>query len=80
MSYEIHADHTQQFLLPPALEDWVPADHPVRFVRDFVAQLDLKALGFYHRDAEPGRPNYSSELLLSVRIYEPFRRWRSIHS
>jgi transposase len=77
MSYEIHADHTQQFLLPPALEDWVPADHPVRFIRDFVAQLDLKALGFYHRDAEPGRPNYSSELLLSVWLYGYLENIRS---
>jgi len=77
MSYEIHADHTQQFLLPPALEDWVPCDHPVRFIRDFVAQLDLKALGFYHRDAEPGRPNYSSELLLSVWLYGYLENIRS---
>ncbi len=28
MSKSIHADHSQQFLLPPSLEDWVPADHP----------------------------------------------------
>jgi transposase len=77
MSYEIHADHSQQFLLPPALEDWVPCDHPARFIRDFVEQLNLGELGFHQRAAEPGRPNYSSELLLSVWLYGYLEKIRS---
>jgi len=77
MSHEIRADFNQQFLLPPSLEDWVPQDHAVRFLRDFVRQLDLKALGFSERETEQGRPNYSSELLLSVWLYGYMERIRT---
>lgn len=77
MSYEIHADYGQQFLLPPSLEDWVPPDHPVRFIRDFVAQLDLVGLGFRVRQSPDGRPSYSSELLLSAWLYGYMEKIRS---
>lgn len=77
MSYEIHADHGQQFLLPPSLEDWVPGDRPVRFIRDFVAQLDLEGMGFRVRQSVEGRPNYSSELLLSAWLYGYMEKVRS---
>ena len=46
MAKAIAPDYGQQFLFPPALEDWVPADHPARFLREFVDQLDLAELGF----------------------------------
>lgn len=77
MSHEIHADHDQQFLLPPSLDEWVPADHPARFIRDFVGQLDLQGLGFHHREGVSGRPNYSSELLLTVWLYGYLEKVRS---
>ena len=42
MAQPMSPDYGQQFLLPPALEDWVPADHPeARFIREFVEQLEL---------------------------------------
>jgi hypothetical protein len=41
MSKDIRADYSQTFLLPPSLEDWVGADHPARFIRDFVASIDV---------------------------------------
>ena len=41
MKREIRADYIQTFLLPPSLEDWVGADHPARFIRDFVESLNL---------------------------------------
>lgn len=74
MSNEIRADYSQQFLLPPALEDWVPNDHPVRFIRFFVDGLDLKSLGFKERKSEEGRSNYSSDLLLKVWLYGYFEK------
>jgi transposase len=69
MSYEIHADRSQTFLLPPALDDWVPSDHPARFVAEFVESLDLPAMGFEVGHAPVGRPSYSAELLLSIYCY-----------
>lgn len=77
MSNEIDADYSQQYLLPPSVEDWVPADHPARFVRDFVDQLDLKQLGFKSRKSGVGRPNYGPRLLLKVWLYGYFMRVRT---
>lgn len=68
----IAPDYGQQFLLPPALEDWVSADHPARFVREFVDQLDLPALGFVMPAALEGRPPYAPSLLLKIWLYGYF--------
>ncbi|MEA1999390.1 MAG: IS1182 family transposase [Euryarchaeota archaeon] len=77
MSYEIHADYSRRFLLPPDLEEWVPEDHPARFVREFVGSLELAALGFKERKSDDGRPNYASALLLKVWLYGYMNRVRS---
>ncbi len=71
-------DYGQQFLFPPALEDWVPADHPARFIREFVEQLELPAAGFCHPHRR-GRPNppYAPSLLLKIWLYGYFHRIRS---
>lgn len=77
MVQPIAPDYGQQFLLPPALEDWVPADHPARFLREFVEQLDLPALGFGTPTAVEGRPPYAASLLLKIWLYGYFQRIRS---
>lgn len=69
MENEIKADYSKRFLLPPAIEDWVPEDHPVRFIREFVDNLDLSKLDFKRRIKKKGRPNYSNELLLKIWLY-----------
>ncbi len=69
MSYEIKPDYSQMLLFPPSVEDWVPAEHPARFIRDFVDALDLEALGFKVREVPLGRPNYSANLLLKVWLF-----------
>jgi hypothetical protein len=56
MAQPIAPDYGQQFLFTPVLEDWVSADHPARFLREFVDQLDLMALGFAMPVAAEGRP------------------------
>jgi len=77
MAQPIAPDYGQQFLFPPALEDWVPADHPARFLREFVEQLDLSALGFAMPLAVEGRPPYAPSLLLKIWLYGYFHRIRA---
>jgi transposase len=74
---EIRADYSQTFLLPPSLEEMVAADHPARFIRDFVGSLDLGALGFRVPQCRTGRPPYAAALLLSVWLYGYLNRLHS---
>jgi len=77
MAQPIAPDYGQQFLFPPALEDWVPADHPARFIREFVDQLNLAKLGFAMPASDEGRPPYALSLLLKIWLYGYFHRIRS---
>ena len=77
MVRQIRPDYDQMLLLPPSIDDWVPADHPARFIREFVDSLDLEELGFQVQPAETGRPGYSADLLLKVLLYGYFTRTRS---
>src|SRR3989304_8204676 len=62
----------QAWLLPPTLGEWIPNDHPARFVAEFVDALDHTAwveLGI-GLDGEPlGAPAYHPRALLSVWIH-----------
>lgn len=73
MSRELRADYTTTFLFPPALEDWVKADDPARYIRTFVDSLDLKELAgpeWAEAVEDPdGRPHYAFDLLLKVWLY-----------
>lgn len=80
MSYEIRADYGQAYLLPPSIDDWLGADHPARFVGDFVDSLNLEALGFRVRESVEGRPSYASDLLLKVWLYGWMEGHRSARS
>lgn len=73
MSREIRADYSQQFVFPPALENWVKGDDPARFIREFVDALDLQEIAGEEwakatKDPE-GRPHYAFDLLLKVWLY-----------
>ena len=51
----------QALLLPPSLHDWLPDRHLVRFVANFVKQLDLSAIyAFYDERVGRGQSAYRS--------------------
>jgi len=77
MGKQIRADYSRIYLLPPSIEDWVPQDHPARFIRDFVDSLDLHSMGFNLPKAEDGRPPYSADMLLKIWLYGYMNRIRS---
>lgn len=77
MSRAIVANRSQRLLLPPDLNDWVGARHPVRFIADLVDSLDLEQLGFRLSPGEEGRPHFAPQLLLGVWLYGWMERIRS---
>jgi len=78
VAYLAGTDRSQAVLLPEALDDYVRADNPVRFLDAFVAQLDLGALGFQRAvPAETGRPGYDPGDLLRLYVYGYLHRIRS---
>jgi len=79
---QIKADYSETYLFPPAVEDWVGADHPARFIRAVVDELDLEELGLreepQQRENEgQGRPHYGAELLLKAWLYGYLNHLRS---
>ncbi len=46
MTHILGHDRSQLLLLPEAVDDYVAADNPVRFIEAFVDGLDFAALGF----------------------------------
>ena len=44
MSHFRTIDRATPYLLPPSVDEWLPADHLARFVVEVVDQLDLSAL------------------------------------
>jgi len=63
-------DLDQQYLLPPSLKEWLPADHLVFFISDVVDSLDLSAImREYQKDELRGRPGYDPAMLVKLLIY-----------
>jgi transposase len=61
----------QPFLLPPVLQDWLPADHPAAFISDVVdAALDLTPiLATYATGDGRGQPPYHPALMVKLLLY-----------
>ena len=70
-------ERDQEFLLPPNMTDWLPADHVVWFLIEVVEQLDLTAFharAALRRDGQPsrsaaGRAAYDPRMLLTLLMY-----------
>jgi len=59
----------QDFLLPPSLREWLPADHLAYFVSELVDQLDLSAITAPYEEEERGFPPYHPVMLTKVLLY-----------
>lgn len=77
MARPVCADYQTPFLFPPSLEDWIPTDHPARFLRAFVDSLSLEQLGFKAQSCLDGRPPYANEMLLKIWLYGYLNKIRS---
>src|ERR1700693_3371113 len=71
-------ERDQLLLLPEAVDDYVGADNPVRFIDAFVDGLDLAGAGFARVEAKAtGRTGYAPGDLLKLYIYGYLNRVRS---
>jgi transposase len=62
-------DQGQSFLLPPSLDDWLPADHTARFVSEVVDDsLDLTAVYASYQNAT-GAPPFDPRMMLKLLLY-----------
>jgi transposase len=67
MNHFRQCDRNTAYLLPPSVDEWLPADHLARFVVEIVEQLNLAALTREYRGA--GSAAYHPEMLLALLIY-----------
>ena len=67
MSNFRQCDRDTPYLLPPSVDEWLPADHLARFVVDIVEQLDLSSLARQYRGA--GSAAYHPSVLLALLLY-----------
>jgi transposase len=58
----------QTLLLPPSIEEWLPAGHLARFVREVVSELDLRAIEDRYEEG-PGQPPYHPRLMVTLLLY-----------
>lgn len=80
MNFLCGLDRQQSQFLPAALDDYVGADNPVRFLDAFVAKLDLAVVGFEFPKENPqgrGRPAYHPADLLKLYLYGYLNQLRS---
>lgn len=60
-------DRGTGYLLPPSVDEWLPADHLARFVVEIVEQLDLTRLSGQYRGS--GSQAYHPGMLVALLIY-----------
>jgi transposase len=62
-------DQHQSFLLPPSLDEWLPAEHTARFVSEVVDDmLDLSKIYASYQNAT-GAPPFDPRMMLKLMLY-----------
>ena len=59
----------QQFLLPPAMSDWLPEGHLAYFIQDIAASLDLSAIYASYDGSRGGYPPYHPQMMTALLLY-----------
>jgi len=62
-------DRDQLYLLPPALQDWLPEGDLAWFILDAVAQLDLAAIEQTYRRDGWGQAAYEPAMMVALLLY-----------
>src|SRR3954470_18919999 len=70
-------DRNQVFLLPPSVDDWLPADHFARFVIAVVEELELAAFYAGYRADGHGRAAHDPAMMVALLVYAYARGQRS---
>ena len=72
---------TESLFTMRKLEDFVPADHPLRAIREMVnvalVKMDASFSGMYEADIKGGRPSIAPEKLLRAMLLQVFYSIRS---
>ncbi len=62
-------DRDQLYLLPPALQDWLPEGDLAWFLLDAVAQMDLSAIEETYRRDGWGQAAYEPTMMVALLLY-----------
>lgn len=65
----VTADLDQEFLLPPDMREWLPADHVVFTVLDAVAQFDMSQFEAGYRGDGRGGAAYDPRLMVGLLLF-----------
>lgn len=70
MGYNFRScDREQLYLLPPALQDWLPEGDLAWFIVDAVAQMDLRAIERTYRADGWGQAAYEPAMMVALLLY-----------
>ena len=62
-------DPEQQLLLPQALQEWLPEDHPAYFISDIVDQPDLSEITARYEQGRRDGPPYHPRMMVKALLY-----------
>lgn len=62
-------DPAQSLILPPSLDDWLPAGHLARYVHDVVDEMDLSKIAAYYEAEDRGAPPYHPLMMTKILVH-----------
>ena len=61
-------NQNQILLFPPSVQDWIPDDHPAKYIDEVVENLDLSAIYDSYTESR-GYPPYSPIMMVKILMY-----------